>query len=81
MATRKPRQEAESEQAEAQQEEEAIPNYQLEPMTDDLRSRLNVWGNSTLMLLGQIEQEYPGWYAIVNDMFQIVRGTIQVTEQ
>jgi hypothetical protein len=56
-------------------EDEAVeqpPQYELEPITDDLKSRLNVWGNSTMMLINQLSENSPGWAEVIGDMFNII---------
>lgn len=61
-------------------EEDAEPiesPFQLEPMDDELRSQLHVWGNSTLLAISRIEDHYPGWTAFLKEMFDVVGQAIE----
>lgn len=59
---------------------EEQPTYQLEPVTDDIRSRLTVWGNSTRLTITQLETVAPGWAAFLHDIFVTVGGLMETTE-
>lgn len=81
MARTKARETGESEQTPTAEEEEITPAFDLEPMTDDMRSRLNVWGNSTLLTIDQLRPAAPGWASLMQSLFDAVRETIEVMSQ
>lgn len=57
--------------------EQDLPQYALEPLDFDLRSRLNVWGNSTQMCIDQLREKAPGWAAMMEDIFTVVGAAIE----
>ena len=62
---------------ETQEAPEQVQPYNLEPMNDDLRSRLNVWGNATQLTIQQLEKIAPEWGKFMNDIFVTVGGLME----
>jgi hypothetical protein len=68
-------------QPEPEQEvQQETQGYNLEPMNDDLRSRLNVWGNATQLTIQQLEKIAPEWAKFMNDIFVTVGGLMETFE-
>lgn len=61
-------------QQEQQQEQTA---YELEPLTDDMRSKLHVWGNATQLTIQQLREDAPSWAQILDDIFTTVGEAIK----
>jgi hypothetical protein len=57
--------------------EAAIPQYDLEPLTDDITMQLNVWGNSTMICRDKLADIAPGWAKMINDIFIVVGDTLK----
>jgi hypothetical protein len=68
-------------QQEPEQEvQQETQGYNLEPMNDDLRSRLNVWGNATQLTIQQLDKIAPEWAKFMNDIFVTVGGLMETFE-
>lgn len=48
------------------------PSYDLEPVTEDIQSRLNVMGNSMQLTANQLRHNAPGWASFIDDVFQTI---------
>jgi hypothetical protein len=57
--------------------EPSIPEYTLEPLTDDITMQLNVWGNSTMLCRDKLSEFAPGWAQMINDIFIVVGDTLK----
>lgn len=76
MAPRK----APVEQTPAPPQEAVQDPYHLEPMTDDIRSRINVLGNSMQMTVQQLQERAPGWANLINDLFETIGEIVRSAE-
>jgi hypothetical protein len=56
---------------------ESVPQYDLEPLTDDITMQLNVWGNSTMLCRDKLQEFAPGWAQMINDIFIVVGDTLK----
>jgi hypothetical protein len=57
--------------------EPTIPEYALEPLTDDITMQLNVWGNSTMMCRNKLADIAPGWALMISDIFVVIGDTLK----
>lgn len=64
---------------ESDPEESVTPDdiFNLERVDDDLRSRLNVWGNSTQLTIQQLGGKYPEWARLIESIFQTIGLAIE----
>ena len=56
-------------------------SYAFEPLDDELRSQLNVWGNSTVLAINKLREKYPNWAQMIEDLFSAVGLVIENQEQ
>lgn len=53
-----------------------IEPYALEPISEEVQSNLNIWGNSTQLAIAKLAESAPEWAKMLDDMFNIVRAAI-----
>lgn len=77
MAPRTKKIEPEAQNGATDAELPPIAPYGLEPITEDIQSNLNIWGNSTQLAINKLQEAAPEWAKMLDDMFSIVRAAIQ----
>lgn len=51
--------------------------FSFEPVTDELFSQLQVWGNLTLSTINRIKDKYPGWADMLETVNDIILEAVK----
>ena len=79
MATRKARETIETEPEAKEPEAEAVPQWELEPITADIEDRLRVWGNMTLTTINVLRESAPNWSGMLEEIFVTIGQFIEAS--
>lgn len=78
-ATKRKLEVVEPEQDQIPEPEQVVPAYNLEPMNEDIKSRLNVLGNSLQLTVMQLQGSAPEWAKLVDDLRLTLGALIEQT--
>lgn len=54
-----------------------VPRYDLEPLDEDTRSRINVMGNAMRQCVMMIRPKAPGWAQLIDDIFATIGQAVE----
>lgn len=58
-----------------------VETFNFEPVTDELFSQLQVWGNLTISTINRIKEKYPGWADMLETVNDIILSAVKENKQ